>query len=49
VAVKQVLLSLIDHLRHESVLWHSDNWNVARILAVGSTKEHLQELALDIF
>ena len=48
-AVREVLLSLVDYLRHESVLWHSDNWNVAKILQVGSSKRHLQELALQIF
>ena len=48
-AVKQVLLSLVHQLKHESVLWHSDNCNVARILEVGSPKDHLQELALQIF
>ena len=48
-AVKQVLLSLADQLKHQSVLWHSDNWNVARILDVGSAKNHLQDLALQIF
>ena len=48
-AVKQVLLSLSEYLRHQSVLWHSDNVNVARILEVGSSKDHLQHLALSIF
>ena len=48
-AVRNVLVSLADKLRHESVVWYSDNWNVARILEVGSSKDHLQDLALDIF
>ena len=48
-AVKQVLSSLITHLKHESVLWYTDNWNVSRILQVGSSKNHLQDLALEIF
>ena len=48
-AVKNIILSLSDQLRHEAVLWYSDNWNVARILEVGSPKDHLQDLALDIF
>ena len=48
-AVKYVLDSLADSLVHESVLWYSDNWNVARILEVGSSKDHIQNLALDIF
>ena len=47
--VKHVLVSLVDLLHHQSVLWHSDNFNVARILEVGSPKQHLQELALQIF
>ena len=48
-AVEQVLVSLIKHLRHECVLWYTDNWNVSRILQVGSSKNDLQELALKIF
>ena len=48
-AVKHVLTSLTDKLAHESVLWYSDNWNVSRILEVGSSKDHLQSLALEIF
>ena len=48
-AVKYVLQSLTDHLKHEAVLWHTDNWNVSRILQVGSSKDHIQELALEIF
>ena len=48
-AVEQVLASLIDQLRHESVLWYTDNWNVSRILQVGSPKSYLQDLAMRIF
>ena len=48
-AVKQVLLSLTKYLQHQVVLWHSDNINVSRILEVGSPKENLQVLALEIF
>ena len=40
---------LSDQLKYKSVLWYSDNWNVARILDVGSPKDHLQELSLEIF
>ena len=36
-------------LQHESVLWYSDNFNTARIIEVGSTKPHLQKIALEIF
>ena len=48
-AVEQVLTGLLTHLRHESVLWYTDNWNVSRILEVGSSKNDLQDLALNIF
>ena len=48
-AVKYVLESFTEHLQHQAVLWHSDNINVARILEVGSSKNHLQSLALDIY
>ena len=48
-AVKHVINSLAKQLQHESVLWYSDNWNVSKILEVGSPKEHLQDLALQIF
>ena len=30
-------------------MWYSDNWNVSRILDVGSAKDHIQDLALEIF
>ena len=48
-AVKHVLHSLRKQLAHESILWYTDNWNVSRILQVGSPKNHLQDLALEIF
>ncbi len=48
-AVREVLVSLEDYLKHESILWYSDNVNVVRILKVGSPKTHLQSLALQIF
>ena len=48
-AAKHVLTSLTKHLAHESVLRYSDNWNVSRILEVRSAKDHLQEIALEIF
>lgn len=47
-AVKYVLQSLRNKLAHERILWHSDNINVARIINVGSSKNHLQNLTLDI-
>ena len=48
-AVKYVLDSLTTYLKHQVVLWHSDNINVARILEVGSSKSHLQNVSLDIY
>ena len=48
-AVKHVLNSLSSQLAHESILWYTDNWNVSRILEVGSSKDHIQDLALQIF
>ena len=47
--VKYVMESLGYLLQHESVLWYSDNFNTARIIEVGSTKPHLQKIALEIF
>ena len=47
-AVKYILLSIEKHLQHEAVLWYTDSWNVSRILQVGSRKDHIQELALEI-
>ena len=41
--------SFASELVHHTVLWHSDNTNVARIISNGSSKDELQELALDIF
>jgi len=48
-AVKNVLLSVHQHIKNEAVLWFSDNANVARIIDSGSTKPCLQNLAIDIF
>lgn len=47
-AVKYVLLSLIDKLSGCSIKWFTDNQNVPRIISNGSSKEHLQKEALDI-
>ena len=46
-----MLQSFIGHLKHEQISWMTatDNINAARILGVGSSKEQLQELAVDIF
>ena len=48
-AVRHMLDSFSHLLRHQVVLWHSDNMNTANIINVGSTKDHLQALALDMF
>ena len=48
-AVKYALGSLASVLRHQVVLWHSDNMNTAKIMIDGSSKDHLQAIALDIF
>ena len=48
-AVKHVLQSFPEKLRHQTVLWHSDNKNVSTIINKGSPKDHLQSLTLDIF
>ena len=49
IAVKHVLLAFRHLLKHDKILWHSDNANVSRIINVGSTKEDLQNAAVDIF
>ena len=48
-AVKYVLQSFVHLIRHQVVLWHSDNANVAKIITNGSSKDSLQHLALQIF
>ena len=48
-AVKYVIQSFPQKLQHQTVLWHSDNFNVSTIINKGSPKDHLQDLALDIF
>ena len=49
VAVKHILHAFSHKLKHEKILWHSDNINVSRILNVGSAKDVLQNVALEIF
>ena len=44
-AVKYALGSLASVLRHQVVLWHSDNMNTAKITIDGSSKDHLQAIA----
>ena len=48
-AVKYVLLSLIERLSGLTIKWFSDNQNVPRIIEHGSSKEHLQTEAMSIF
>ena len=48
-AVKYVLISLIDKLSGFSVQWFTDNRNVALILNIGSKKPLLQQEILQIF
>lgn len=48
-AFKNVLTSFEKDLKHHRVQWCSDNINATRIITNGSTKEHLQNLAMDIF
>ena len=48
-AVYRVLHSMASKLRDSRVRWFTDNQNVVRILQVGSRKEHLHKVALDVF
>ena len=48
-AVKNVLQSVGFLLRNESVQWNTDNINVVRIIQAGSSKEHLQAKAIEIY
>ena len=48
-AVYRVLHSMAAKLRDSHVRWFTDNQNVVRILQVGSRKEHLQKVALEVF
>ena len=48
-AVKFVLLSLVNQLSGLTVKWFTDNQNVPRIISSGSSKGHLQSEALSIF
>ena len=48
-AVKYMLQSFGNVLQNESLQVHIDNFSATRILLVGSTKKHLQNIAIDIF
>ena len=47
-AVDRILDSVAFKLRNNRIKWFTDNQNVVRILQVGSSKEHLQVLAVNI-
>ena len=48
-AVGRVLESIAHKLSNLRVRWFTDNWNVVRILQVGSAKPHIQVEALRVF
>jgi len=48
-AVRNILESFKEILANEAVIWHSDNYNVSRIIEVGSSKTDLQNLSIKIF
>uniref|UniRef100_A0A7M5UXS3 Reverse transcriptase domain-containing protein n=1 Tax=Clytia hemisphaerica TaxID=252671 RepID=A0A7M5UXS3_9CNID len=48
-AIKNVLESLTEFVKNETIEWFTDNENSCRIIKSGSTKQHLQNLAIEIF
>ena len=48
-AIYYVLLSFAEHLKHKRVKIFTDNQSAAWIVSVGSSKVHLQSVALSIF
>ena len=48
-AIYYVLLSFFEHLKHKRGKIFTDNQSAARIVSVGSSKVHLQSVALSIF
>ena len=48
-AVYKVLGSFVSKLRGLRIKWYSDNGNVISIIACGSTKYHLQKLAMEVY
>ena len=48
-AVKHILLSMITILRDKRIKWFTDNQNIVSIVAKGSMKIELQDIALCIF
>ena len=47
--VKHILLSMIHILKDKQIKWFMDNQNVVRIVAKGSMKLELHDIALCIF
>lgn len=48
-AIQLALESFAGAFMGKRLLWHTDNQNCVKIVQRGSTKIHLQKLALDIF
>ena len=48
-AIFYVIEAHVASLRHKKVKGFTDNENASRIVSVGSPRQHLQSLALDIF
>ena len=48
-AVKYILQAFNRNLNGQCVQWYSDNENVSRIISGGSSKNHLQAIAIDIY
>ena len=49
IAVKHILLSMVNMLKDKRIPWFTDNQNVVNIVAKGSMKLQLQDIALCIF
>ena len=47
-AVNNLLLTFVENTKNQSVAWNTDNQNVPRIIASGSTKRDLHSLAIEI-
>ena len=48
-AIYHVLLSFVEHLKHRRFKIFTDNQSATRTVSVGSSKVHLQSVALSIF
>ena len=49
IAVRYLLTSFYSALKNQDVLWFTDNINVSKIVKVGSKKDQLQKIAIEIF